>query len=124
MSEHPLTLPKEWARDEKYEGVLWISTTDTCVGHEVYIEVENARWLFVSVMPMNNPAVPVSVMEISKEALAANLHHNCDGWVAESNGGVLEDFLRFGEHGCILSIERIEEVVPDYARRLKALRTT
>ena len=76
MNNNPLTLPKVFWRDEKYTDVLWITTPEGG-GHEVWIEVEGTRWLFSSIMPMNYPAVDVSVVEISRDELAAKLHHNC-----------------------------------------------
>ena len=84
MNNNPLTLPKDFWRDEKYTDVLWIATPEGG-GHEVWIEVEDTRWLFSSIMPMNYPAVDVSVVEISRDELAAKLHHNCD-WLVGGEG--------------------------------------
>lgn len=68
---------------------------------------------------MNYPAVSVSVMEISKEALAADLHHRCVGrWVARE-GGVLEQFLRLDDEGYVMSIEDIEDWTPTTPANLK-----
>ena len=120
MNNNPLTLPKDFWRDEKYTDVLWIATPEGG-GHEVWIEVEDNRWLFSSIMPMNYPAVDVSVVEISRDELAAKLHHNCDGWGAAKDGGVLEGTLRLDDEGTILSVKQIEELDAGYAQKLKAL---
>ena len=120
MNNNPLTLPKDFWRDEKYTDVLWIAMREEG-GHEVWIEVEDNRWLHSSIMPMNYPAVYVAVVEISREELAAKLHHNCDGWWAAKNGGVLSEVLRLDEEGTILSVEQIEELDAGYAQKLKAL---
>ena len=121
MNNNPLTLPKVFWRDEKYTDVLWITTPEGG-GHEVWIEVEGTRWLFSSIMPMNYPAVDVSVVEISRDELAAKLHHNCAGWSAAKDDGVLSGgFLRLDEEGTILSIEQIKKVDAAYTQKLIVL---
>jgi hypothetical protein len=44
VTSAPLTLPKAFFREDKDTDVLWIRTPESG-GHEVWIEVEDNRWI-------------------------------------------------------------------------------